>query len=54
MLDAVYVFLLFVVASSLACIAVALWGIMFTVKQALALLERLVNVIVKAVNRFKM
>jgi hypothetical protein len=46
-------FLLFVVASSLACIAVALWGIMFTVKQALALLERLVKVVVGAVNRWK-
>ena len=53
MFDTLQMFLLFVVASSLACIAVALWGIMFTIKQAVALLERIVNLIVKAVNRFK-
>jgi hypothetical protein len=46
-------FLLFVVASSLACIAVALWGIMFTIKQAYTLLERLVNMLLKTVNRWK-
>jgi hypothetical protein len=51
--DTLQMFLLLVVASSLACIAVALWGIMFTFKQAVALLERIVNLIVKAVNRFK-
>ena len=53
MYDSLMMFLLFVVASSLACIAVALWGIMFTIKQALALLERLVRVVVGAVNRWK-
>lgn len=54
MFDTLQMILLLVVASSLACIAVALWGIMFTIKQAVALLERLVNVIVKMISRFKM
>jgi hypothetical protein len=51
--DSLMMFLLFVVASSLACIAVALWGIMFTIKQAVALLEGLVKVIVNTINRWK-
>lgn len=53
MYDALMMVLLFVVASSLACIAVAMWGIMFTIKQTYALLERLVNMLLKAVNRWK-
>ena len=53
MYDTLMMILMLVVASSLACIAVALWGIMFTIKQAVALLEGLVKVIVNSINRWK-
>jgi type III secretory pathway component EscS len=50
--DTFQMFLWLVGVSSLACIAVALWGIMVALKQAVALLERIVNLIVKAVKSF--
>ncbi len=53
MYDTLMMVLLLIVTASLACIAVALWGIMFTIKQAVALLEGLVKVIVNSINRWK-
>jgi hypothetical protein len=43
--------LLVIVAASLACIAVALWGIMFTIKKLVILLEAVFGAIVKGFNR---
>lgn len=51
MFNTLVLILLVIVAASLACIAVALWGIMFTIKNAVALLEQVVKLIVKGISR---
>lgn len=52
MFNTILILLLVIVAASLACIAVALWGIMFTIKQTFALLENVVKMIARAAGKW--